>query len=75
MGNGDEPMNNWTAWCTQNILLTAFSRPTRRRSPPPVIAQAATSLDAFTKDYGDDGACEEGVLYYRHAGLCLFNAS
>jgi len=27
MGNGLEPMCNWTPWITQNILLTAFSRP------------------------------------------------
>jgi len=74
MGHGDEPMNNWTAWCTQNILLTALSRPIGDDLRRQVIAQAATSLDAFAKDYGDDGACEEGVLYYRHAGLCLFNA-
>ncbi len=27
MGNGLEPMCNWTPWITQNILLTAFTRP------------------------------------------------
>ena len=74
MGNADERMNNWTAWCTQNVLLAAFCRPlsdSRRRQ---VATQAAASLDAFLKDYADDGACEEGVHYYRHAGLCLFNS-
>src|SRR3569832_768344 len=74
MGGGDERMNNWTAWCTQNVLLAALCRPldsARRRS---VVEQAARSLDAFLKDYAEDGACEEGVLYYRHAGLCLFNS-
>ncbi len=74
MGDGDEPMNNWTAWCTQNVLLTVFSRPhgegTRRR----VVEQAARSLDAFWKDYGEDGACAEGALYWRHAALCLHGA-
>lgn len=75
MGRGDEPMNNWTAWCTQNVLIavmTTVADPTVRRE---VIAKAAGSLDFFLKDYGDDGCCEEGVLYYRHAGLCLFNAA
>lgn len=24
MGKDDEPMNNWTIWCTQNVLLTVF---------------------------------------------------
>ena len=27
MGNGDEPMCNWTTWCTQNVLLCAFCLP------------------------------------------------
>lgn len=74
MGDGDEPMNNWTAWCTQNVLIAAFSRPIGEERRRRVVAQAAASLDAFLKDYGEDGACEEGVLYYRHAGLCLFNS-
>lgn len=74
MGNGDEPMNNWTAWCTQNVLIAAFSRPKSNEVHHRIVRQAGRSLDAFMKDYGDDGACEEGVLYYRHAGLCLFNA-
>lgn len=75
MGRGDEPMNNWTAWCTQNVLIavmtTVADMDVRRR----VVEKAAASLDFFLKDYGDDGCCEEGVLYYRHAGLCLFNAA
>lgn len=74
MGNGDEPMNNWTAWCTQNVLLSVFTRRTSPDLRRAVVTKATGSLDAFLKDYGDDGACEEGVLYYRHAGLCLFNA-
>ena len=74
MGDGDEPMNNWTAWCTQNVLLAAFLRPFDAETRRAVVEKAAGSLDCFLKDYGDDGACEEGVLYYRHAGLCLFNA-
>lgn len=74
MGNGDEPMCNWTVWCTQNVLLTVMSGdypPDLRRK---VVVKAAGSLDAFLKDYADDGCCEEGAQYYRHAGLCLFNA-
>lgn len=75
MGNGDEPMCNWTAWCTQNILLTVLSGDYDVELKRQVIFKAAGSLDAFLKDYGDDGACEEGAQYYRHAGLCLFTAT
>ncbi|MCW5722960.1 MAG: heparinase II/III-family protein, partial [Devosia sp.] len=74
MGNGDERMNNWTAWCTQNLLWACFCLPTGQETRRAVLTQAANSLDAFVKDYGDDGGCEEGAAYYRHAGLCLFNA-
>lgn len=75
MGQGEEPMCNWTVWCTQNILLTVFLMP----SVPPsvqrqVFEKACQSLDYFLKDYGEDGCCEEGAQYYRHAGLCLFNS-
>jgi len=74
MGNDDEPMNNWTAWCTENVLVSTFARPTDQAVRRAVIAEAAYSLDAFLKDYGEDGACDEGPHYYRHAALCLFGA-
>ncbi|WP_425484101.1 heparinase II/III domain-containing protein [Allomesorhizobium camelthorni] len=74
MGNGDEPMINWTPWCTQNVLLSTFTRPTDQAVRRAVITKAAHSLDAFLKGYGEDGACDEGAFYYRHAALCLFGA-
>lgn len=73
MGNGDEPMNNWTIWCTQNVLIAALVCAQATDFRRKVVERASKSVDAFLKDYGDDGACEEGVVYYRHAGLCLFN--
>ena len=73
MGNGDEPMCNWTPWCTQNLLIaTALLAPAGQ--VPAAVRQAACSLDCFLKDYGEDGCCNEGAQYYSHAGLCLFNA-
>ena len=74
MGNGDEKMNNWTAWCTQNVLLAACVRPCPADIRRQVILRACAGLDAFLKDYAEDGACEEGPLYYRHAALCLWGA-
>lgn len=75
MGNEEEPMCNWTVWCTQNILLTAFlpnglnlSDSIKRQ----IFEKSAYSIDCFLKDYGEDGCCDEGAQYYRHAGLCLF---
>ena len=71
---GDPPLTNWTAWCIQNVLFAAFVGPTDQHIRRAVITKAAASLDAFVDSYGEDGACDEGVLYYRHAALCLFNA-
>jgi len=72
MGNGSEPMCNWTSWCTQNVLLTVFLLPTTQVQRQAAVKQAAYSLDCFLKDYGEDGCCNEGAQYYRHAGLTLW---
>lgn len=74
MGNGDEPMCNWTSWCTQNALLAVFTSGYGQEVKRAAAKQAAYSLDCFLKDYGPDGCCEEGALYYRHAGLTLWGA-
>ena len=73
MGNGDEPMCNWTPWCTQNLLIAAALLGPAARLPD-AVRQAAYSLDCFLNGYGEDGCCNEGAQYYSHAGLCLFNA-
>ena len=72
MGNGEEPLCNWTSWCTQNVLLTVFLLPTTQQQRGAAVKQAAYSLDCFLKDYGEDGCCNEGAQYYRHAGLTLW---
>ncbi|WP_429142121.1 heparinase II/III family protein [Anaerotaenia torta] len=92
MGGKGEVTNNWTIWCTQNVLLTVFllaSKPSRLKTGAPiapsnaiswdsicrqVLEKAAKSIDYFLEGYGEDGCCDEGAVYYRHAGLCLFNS-
>lgn len=74
MGNGKEPMNNWTIWCTQNILLSLFLVDIGDGlMKSGVFRKACQSTDFFLAEYGEDGCCDEGAQYYRHAGLCLFN--
>ncbi len=72
MGNGQEPMNNWTIWCTQNVLLSVFLTDTDEIQKKEVFLKACKSADFFLKEYGEDGCCDEGAQYYRHAGLCLY---
>ncbi|KAA8820915.1 heparinase II/III domain-containing protein [Bifidobacterium vespertilionis] len=74
MGDVDGPTNNWTVWCTQNVLLTAFLAPFGLDTRHAVVTRACASLDSFLSDYGEDGCCSEGAGYYHTAGLCLFGA-
>ncbi|MCM1214619.1 MAG: heparinase II/III-family protein [Lachnospiraceae bacterium] len=75
MGKDEEPMCNWTPWCTQNVLLAVFLRRALPGTEKAVTLKAAESLDYFLKDYGEDGCCDEGAQYFRHAGLCLDGAT
>ena len=75
MGNGKDPMNNWTIWCTQNTLLCFFLMDTPAELRYEVLKKACQSTDYFLDEYGEDGCCDEGAQYYRHAGLCLFNTT
>lgn len=72
MGDGKNPMNNWTIWCTQNILIAAFTHSLDQDRRNMVFQKACQSVDYFLAEYGEDGCCDEGAQYYRHAGLCLF---
>ena len=75
MGDGEQPMLNWTPWITQNVLLAVFSRSRlflTQEEAEKVLRQACVSLDYFLDEYGEDGCCDEGAQYYGHAGLCLY---
>ena len=75
MGDGKQPMLNWTPWITQNVLLSLFAGPDdflTDEQKSEVIKQACLSLDYFLDEYEEDGCCEEGAQYFGHAGLCLF---
>lgn len=74
MGDGTSHMNNWTVWCTQNVLLAAFTRELPEDVKNRIFQKACKSMDYFLDEYGEDGCCDEGAQYYRHAGLCLFNS-
>ncbi len=74
MGESGGRMNNWTVWCTQNVLIAALSLPLSAPERTRIVARAAGSRDAFLAEYGEDGACPEGAYYYGHAALCLYTA-
>ncbi len=74
MGGTDDMLNNWTTWCTQNVLLTALTMGLEAEERTRLIAKAASSLDHWLDQYGADGCCDEGATYWRAAGLCLWGS-
>lgn len=75
MGDGDEPMCNWTPWCAQNVMLCAFldsGLEITDEERHHIFIRSAAAVDFFLKEYGEDGCCDEGAQYYKHAGLCLY---
>lgn len=74
MGDSGTHLNNWTPWCTQNVLVCAFVLPMEAEARSEVVEKAARSLDCFLDEYGEDGCCSEGAQYYGHAALCLFGS-
>lgn len=72
MGNGMDKTCNWTPWCTQNVLISAIFSEVPSETKTIIYNKALKSLNYFINDYGIDGCCDEGALYYRHAGLCLW---
>lgn len=76
MGSPDDESKtcNWSPWCTENVLIALSILPLDQTELKKVIDLAATSLDFFLKDYGEDGFCTEGPAYFSHATLPLLHA-
>jgi hypothetical protein len=66
-------INNWTPWCTSNVLavLLLIERDMDKRVQG--IQKALASLDVFISQYHEDGGCDEGTSYWVRAGGTLFD--
>ena len=49
--NGKEKLNNWTVWCTQNMLLTVLSMPFDDDIRSKVALKAAVSIDDWYEEH------------------------
>ena len=65
-------LNNWSIWCTQNVLVAALSLPLSEKELSLVIKKAVRTIDLWLDEYKKDGCCDEGASYYHAAGLALF---
>ena len=67
MEHDDEPMCNWTVWCTQNVLLTTFLMPWSEE----MSSKLAAPVRAFT---GDAPLFLPENTYYRRFYIKLLKA-
>ena len=70
---GNRHLNNWTPWCTSNLLAAVLlleEDPARRAA---AVDRAMGCLDRFLQPYPADGGCDEGTSYWDRAGGAVFD--
>lgn len=63
-------VNNWNPWCNYNVVLSTFLLGDELDDEQihKVFEKSILSVDKFINYYNEDGACEEGPVYWSHAG-------
>ena len=67
-------VNNWCPWIISNVLTATALTPTSVETRTKVIKGAIQGLEKFIGQYGEDGACDEGPIYWRVASGAVYNA-
>lgn len=67
------PPNNWNPWIISNYLAVVMLLEEDVSKQAQHIHKACEMLDHFLDGYTDNGGCEEGASYWRHAVGALFN--
>lgn len=70
LGFGGNRVNNWNPWINSNVLRTAKAV-CGHDEMCRVVLKAMKSLDRYAACYPEDGACDEGPMYWFKAGICL----
>lgn len=66
-------LNNWTPWIVSNILLAVMLCEDNDSFRELAVEKSMVILDRFTKNYPDDGGCDEGPGYWGVAGASYFD--
>lgn len=72
-GWGEGRVNNWTPWCSYNMLTCILLLETDKRKREDAIYKTMQSVDLFINTYPEDGGCSEGPGYWAVAGGKLFD--
>lgn len=73
MGDRGETLNNWTPWIVSNVLNAIMLCETDTEKRIYALERSSVILDRFTKDYPEDGGCDEGPGYWGVAGASYFD--
>ncbi|MGI6542915.1 MAG: heparinase II/III domain-containing protein [Limnochordia bacterium] len=71
--DGKRKLNNWTPWCTSNVLAAVLLLEKDQERRLLAVNKAMRSLDAFLAQYPADGGCDEGASYWNRAGGSLYD--
>lgn len=72
-GSRGNTLNNWTPWIVSNILTTILLTETDPDRRTAGVEKAMVILDRFTREYPEDGGCDEGPSYWTVAGASYFD--
>ena len=72
-GSRGNTLNNWTPWIVSNVLTTILLTETDTDKRIFGVEKAMVILDRFTRNYPEDGGCDEGPSYWGVAGASYFD--
>ena len=73
IGYGDGMMNNWTPWCTSDVMLSFLLMEEDQDRLDQAVSQSIMSMDKFLGYIQEDGACEEGPGYWDAAAGKMYD--
>ena len=73
LGYGNGMMNNWTPWCTSDVILSFLLIEDDQELLDKAIRQSLMSMDRFLDYISEDGACEEGPGYWDAAAAKMYD--
>jgi hypothetical protein len=73
LGLRKKDLNNWTPWIHSNLLLASLLLDTRPEDITRTAGRSIAALDRYLDAAPEDGGCDEGIGYWRRAGLCKWN--
>lgn len=65
--------NNWNPWIVSNLLTACALCVKDQTTRENFVMRAMQMIDGFTRNYPDDGGCDEGPTYWTVAGAAYFD--